>query len=87
MNDKRSYLILYIAIASAFIATFASQDLPGNIVRIARQRLPAEVLKSIDLASFDFSTLTIGFVGALITFGLFVGIGLLLLGRKDDTQG
>lgn len=91
MQDKRSYIFLYLAIASAFVATFASYDISGNLSRLAHSYLPARLAKNVDFAlsanSLDLSTLAVGSIGMLITFGIIAGVGLLFMRRKNDIKG
>lgn len=91
LNTKKVNTLLYIAIVSPFIATLISYNLPRGINEFAAHFLPARMARRIDLIMavnpLEFSSLTIGFVGVLITFGIFAGVSLLFLRRKNDTEG
>jgi len=87
---KKIYTLLYIALISSFIATLVSYNLPKGIKDIARSFLPIRVAKKINFLlsanSIEFSNFTIGFVGVLITFGIFAGISLIFVRRRPDVE-
>jgi len=89
--NRRIYYLLYISIIASFIATLITYNLPRGIEDIARRFLPVRYVKHINFAlssyPIDFSNLTISFIGILITFSIFAGIGLLLIRRRNDAQG
>ena len=80
-NKKKIYTILYIAAVSAFLATLTTYNLPSGIKNFSKNFLPIRAVKKINFTlssnPIDFSTLTIGFIGVLITVGIVLGISLI----------
>ena len=89
-NKKQIFTLLHIAVISFFIATLISYNLPRGIKDFARHFLPAKVAKHVGFIltsnTIDFSSITIGFVGILITFGIFAGISLIFIRKSDEPQ-
>ena len=83
---KKIYTILSIAAVSAFFATLITYNLPYGVSKTIKSLVPIRVLKKINFLlstnPVDFSELTIGFIGILITVSIFAGISLIFSRRK-----
>ncbi|MFC1559680.1 hypothetical protein ACFLZ2_00660 [Candidatus Margulisiibacteriota bacterium] len=88
-RNKKGYIFVYLAIISSFLATMITYSPSNSINNFARNLLPARVAKRLSFIlsenPIDFSSVTIGLMGVLITFGLFAGISLIFIRRNDDT--